>query len=118
MGDGTLTAPIGADGLCVGVEDKDPAGGTVSSTLQAWAKPLEGKDGVAVLLINPGSKQHDFVVPLSALPLTGNGHNLTAAAVHVRDIWSRAAKPSLPASASSLSVTVGDMDSVFLRLSQ
>ena len=35
-------------------------GQAVESMLQAWAKPLPAADGLALLLINPDAKPHDF----------------------------------------------------------
>ena len=114
----TLSVAVGVDGLCVGVEAADPAGATFASTLQAWAKPLKNGHGVAVLLINPDTKPHDFAVPLYTLPLDGNGFNLTTAALSVRDIWARADVADMPAGTKAITKTVGPMDSVFLRLSK
>jgi len=111
--DGTVSVDVGGTGeggLCFGVETADPAGSTVESTLQAWAKPLEGSDGVALLLINPDSVSHDFEVPLSVLPTK------LAAPIKIRDIWQRADLPVLAASATTVKMTVGAKDSAFLRL--
>ena len=100
------------------VQQADPAGQSYQSTLQAWAKPLKGADGVAVLLINPTASAMKFDVPLNVLPLAGSGANLTAAAVKSRDIWQHAAGPSIacPGPACAVQTTVPAMDSVFLRL--
>ena len=85
--DGTLTVPVGA-GLCVGVEQADPAGQSYQSTLQAWVKPLKGADGVAVLLINPTASAMKFDVPLNVLPLAGSGASLGV----TEDVTSRVQK--------------------------
>jgi len=118
--DKTLSMKVGA-GLCLGVEQDDPAGSTASNSLQAWAKPMKasstGADGVAVLLINPDTQSHEFNVPLSVMPLTGAGGNLTAQGVGVRDIWVREDLPALPTGTEDLVVTVGPLDSAFFRLS-
>ena len=115
---GTLSVTQGTRQLCIGVEQSDPAGATVESSLQAWAKPLGGKDGVAVLMINPDDTSHVFDVPLKVLPgpvlaalASGGG------AISVRDIWRRADASPLPAGATSITVTVAGHDSAFLRLS-
>jgi len=55
---GTLSVAVGS-GLCLGVEQDDPAGATFASSLQGWAKPLNGTSataGIALLLLNPDSK--------------------------------------------------------------
>ena len=72
---------------------------------------------MALLLINPDSKEHQIEVPLASLPLTGGGANLTAGGVAQRDIWNRADLPPLPKGAASVKATVGALDSAFLRLS-
>jgi len=99
-------------GLCVGVEQDDPAGATYQSALQAWAKPLNSS--VAVLLINPDTVSHDFSVPLSVLPFSETCTDLTGLAV--RDIWEHTNLTSIPSGVSMLNVTVGPMDSAFLKL--
>jgi hypothetical protein len=114
---GTVTA----NNLCFGVEADDPAGATFQSTLQAWAKPLKGADGVAVLMINPDTKSHDFAVPTAKLPkspavTTTAGGGTGGAALKVRDIWARKDLAPLAAGATEVKVTVGPMDSAFLRL--
>ena len=114
---GTLTA----NSLCFGVEADDPAGATFQSTLQAWAKPLNGTQGAALLMINPDTKPHDFAVPVAKLPLppaspgelSAPGHGQ---ALQVRDIWNRKDLSPLAAGASDVKMTVGPMDSAFLRL--
>ena len=47
--DGSLRVAQGAADVCFGLEAADPAGATVESSLQAWAKPLPGTRGVALL---------------------------------------------------------------------
>ena len=142
---GTLSVPLGTAGLCFGVEDEDPAGSTYVATLQAWAKPLPAEKGVALLLINPTDDAHTVELPLSALPLTGNGLNLSTTSFGVRDIWAnahwdqdnvaqavrRADSPTALADsahttspddslvgseARTIKLSVGGLDSVFLRL--
>ena len=118
---GTLTA----NSLCFGVEADDPAGATFQSTLQAWAKPLNGTQGVALLMINPDTKPHDFAVPVAKLPVlsaslgeifaSGPAHN-HGKTLQVRDIWNRKDLSPLAAGASDVKMTVGPMDSAFLRL--
>jgi len=112
----TLSVPLNG-GLCFGVEAADPAGGAYQETLQAWAKPLEGIDGVAVLLINPDTKPHDFEVPISNLPKANGKVNMTGSALNVRDIWAHADLAALPKGTAFIKTTVGPMDSAFLRLS-
>jgi len=112
----TLSVAVGS-GLCFGVEQDDPAGSTATNSLQAWAKPIGGEiDAVAVLLINPDTQAHEFSVPLSALPLTGSGVNVTLQALTMRDIWARADRPALSATATTLVISVDGMDSAFVRL--
>ena len=106
----------GATGLCFGLEAADPAGATVESSLQAWAKPLPSSRGVALLLINPDSKAHVFDVPLARLPLTGGGVNITGKPLSVRDIWARADGTPIAAGTASVTLTVPALDSAFLRL--
>ena len=110
------TVSVGNGALCFGVEAGDPAGGAYQETLQAWAKPLEGNDGVAVLLINPDTKPHDFEVPIAAFPKV-NGANLTGSALNVRDIWGHSDLAALPKGTATIKATVGPMDSAFLRFS-
>jgi hypothetical protein len=94
-----------------------PKGSTATNSLQAWAKPIGGEiDAVAVLLINPDTQAHEFSVPLSALPLTGSGVNVTLQALTMRDIWARADRPALSATATTLVISVDGMDSAFVRL--
>ena len=116
---GTLTA----GSLCFGVEADDPAGATFQTALQGWAKPLNGTDGVALLLINPDNKPHDFVVPIAKLPLppastakTSASTTASGKALQIRDIWNRKDLSPLAAGASDLTMTVGPMDSAFLRV--
>ena len=71
---------------------------------------------MALLLINPDTAPHDFEVPLSSLPLTGSGANLTAAGANVRDIWAHADMPPLAKGATSITMTVPGLDSAFVRL--
>jgi hypothetical protein len=109
---------------CLGVEQTDPAQtyqdhfwrGTDEN--QCWAKPLS--DGVAVLLINPNPVPSEFAVPLAnltsfpsatATPALGMG-----VATTVRDVWARKALPSLAAGERTLRMTVGPLDSAFLKL--
>ena len=109
--DGTVSVNVGGTGeggLCIGVEAADPAGGTVESTLQAWAKPLGGADGVAVLIINPDDTAHDVEVPLSVLP------GVLTPPLKVRDLWARTDLTSL--SGETIKIAVGGKDSAFLRL--
>jgi len=112
---GTISVAVGA-GLCFGVEEDDPAGATFESSLQAWAKPLNGTNGVAVLMINPGSSAQKFIVPLNRLPIDGSGKNLTGLALSVRDVWKRAAGTAVAKGAATLEMTVGPMDSAFVRV--
>ena len=116
---GTLEGEAVNATKCLGVELVDPAS-TFQNQRQAWAKPLGGSS-VAVLLINPDSIAHRFVVPLanltsfpSANPAVtlGNG----AAAISVRDIWARKALAPLAAGEATLNVSVGPLDSAFLKL--
>ena len=110
------TAQFEQKGLCLGVVDTDPAGGTFAVSTQAWAKPLAAS--VALLLVNPDTKPHTISVPLSALPLTGGGANLTTtgAPLAVRDVWAKADKPPLAKGATAISMTVPGLDSAFVRL--
>ena len=112
-------------GLCFGVEQDDPAGSTADNSLQAWAKPVLTKanaapwasaDGVAVLLINPDTQPHEFQVPLSVLPLTGAGTNVTTKTLSARDIWKRADMPQIGSGTTDLVITVPPMDSAFVLL--
>jgi hypothetical protein len=115
--DTTLSVKVGA-GLCFGLEQADPAGATVESSLQAWAKPLNGTSaGVALLMINPVAEPKDFEVPVWALPLTGEGVNLTSKAISVRDIWARKNLAPFAKGAAAIKMTVPGYDSAFLRLS-
>ena len=115
--DGTLRVTLGANNdLCFGVEAADPAGATFASTIQAWAKPLSKGQGVALLMINPDTQPHAFDVPISALPQTGEGKNLTGSALHVRDIWTHSDGPQIPAGSKTVSMTVPGMASAFVRL--
>ena len=110
------TVSVDNGALCFGVEAGDPAGGAYQTTLQAWAKPLEGSDGVAVLMINPDTNPHVFEVPIATFP-KANGVNLTGSVLNVRDIWSHSDLAALPKGSTTIKATVGPMDSVFLRLS-
>ena len=118
---------LSASSLCFGVEADDPAGATFQSTLQAWAKPLNGTRGVALLMINPDTKPHDFAVPIAKLPVPPAGSAETSSpwaatsgkqgkTLQVRDIWARKDLSPLAAGASDVKMTVGPMDSAFLRL--
>ena len=127
---GTITA----NKLCFGVEADDPAGKSFQSTLQAWAKPLNATEGVALLMINPDSKPHTFSVPIAKLPTPPGAEQWTIAngeeeegdahhaeeksrkAMSVRDIWARKDLAPLAAGATDVTMTVGPMDSAFLRL--
>jgi hypothetical protein len=114
--DTTLSVKVGA-GLCVGLEQADPAGGTLNVALQAWAKPLNGTSGgVALLLINPVATPKVFEVPAWTLPLTGDGTNLTSKAISVRDIWARKNLAPFVKGAATIKMTVPGYDSAFLRL--
>ena len=114
--DGTLR--FGDGELCLGDEERDPAGEASAVTLQAWSKPLPADEGLALLLINPDSKPHAFDVPLASLPLTGAGLNLTTVPFRTRDIWNHkdVVTPLRAGAKATLYVTVGGLDSVFLRL--
>jgi len=107
------------DGRCIGVEAADPAGGGVEAMLQAWAKPLPGHQGLALLLINPDdAKPHAFNVPLHLLPLTGGGVNLTTTPFAVRDLWAHKdlAHHKRATVGGNFTLTVGPLDSAFVRL--
>jgi len=105
---GTLSVILGSGSshLCLGVESSDPAGADIEATLQAWAKPL-GRASLALLLLNPGSKAHEIEVPFNVLPI-----DLTGLAVNWFDIWEQKEFPLQ--SKTSIKVTVGGHDSVFL----
>ena len=111
---GTFSVAAGG-GLCLGVEQSDPAGGAFEVQLQAWAKPLAA--AVALLVINPDKSAHTVDFPVASLPLTGAGKNLSAAAIDVRDIWARAPLPAWPRGAATVKIAVGPSDSAFLLLS-
>ena len=74
---------------------------------------------MAVLLINPNPVPSEFAVPLSnlsfpsatAAPALGMG-----VATTVRDVWARKALPPLAAGERTLRMTVGPLDSAFLKL--
>ncbi len=67
------------------------------------------------------TKPHDFTVLVAKLPLppaspgdlSASGHGK---ALQVRDIWSRKDLSPLAAGASDVKMSVGPMDSAFLRL--
>lgn len=82
------------------------------------AKPLPGTTGIAVLLINPDTKPHEFVIPLANLPRMGSGANITggAAAVDVRDIWNHKDLAPLAKGTASITATVQGLDSAFMIL--
>ena len=110
--DGTLSSNAGAK--CLAVVDKDPAGATFQSSLQAWAKPL-GKDKAALLLINPTASPQQFAVPLaSVFNFTATEAAGAQKSYAVRDVWARA--DGTPATAPSYDLTVGPMDSAFVTL--
>ena len=67
-------------------------------------------------MINPDTKPAAFKVPLTALPLTGAGENLTGSALHVRDIWAHADAAPIPAGSMTVDMTVPSMASSFVRL--
>lgn len=113
---GTVSINANGKDICFGVEASDPAGSTFASTLQAWAKPLPGDQGLALLLINPDATAHTFEVPLWTLPLTGSATNLTGASFNVRDIWAHADQSPMAKGTSALKISVNGLDSSFLRL--
>jgi len=112
---GTVYVNISSGKVCFGMESDDPAGGAYQSTLQAWAKPL--KTGVAVLLINPDTKPHTVDFPISSLPLSGQGVNFTTVETNVRDIWAHKTLSPWKQGATTASIRIGGLDSVFLSLS-
>lgn len=113
---GTLSVKFNGNYMCFGVEGVDPAGSTFASSLQAWAKPLQDDQGLALLLINPDSQAADFAVPLSVLPLTGNHQNLTNKDFNVRNIWLKQDQGSVKKGTSSFNIKVNSLDSAFVRL--
>ncbi len=84
--------------------------------LQAWAKPLPGVQGLALLLLNPDAKAHEMSVPLNMLPLTGAGLNLTSTPFSVRDIWARQDLGVRGGGTGNFTMTVAGYDSAFVRL--
>ena len=122
-GNRTMEGDAGNETRCLGVEEIDPAQtyqdhfwrGTDEN--QCWAKPLS--DGVAVLLINPNPVPSEFAVPLANLsfPSATAAHALgMGVATTVRDVWARKALPSLAADERTLRMTVGPLDSAFIKL--
>ena len=77
---------------------------------------LSNGQGVALLMINPDTKQHDFSVPIVNLPKTGEGRNLTGSDIKVRNIWTHSDAPQILKDSKSVTMTVPGMSSAFLRL--
>lgn len=114
----TLFDPILKGGMCIQREvvDPDPA---ISTTLQAWAKPVATKrSAVALLLINPDAlSEHIFEVPLLNLPFEETD-GMFGGPITIRDIWARQDLPNIQPNASTITANVGPLDSVFLRLTR
>jgi hypothetical protein len=121
----TMESQVENQTKCLGVERVDPVMTyqdrfwTGTDQAQYWAKPIGG-GRVAVLLINPNPIAHDFVVPLANLsfPTSSdtNGFGASESATLVRDIWARRDLSKLPPGKRTLTISVGPLDSAFLRL--
>ena len=67
-------------------------------------------------MINPDTKPHSFSVPIAKLPTPPGVTRDSQKAMSVRDIWGHKDLAPLAAGATDVVMTVGPMDSAFVRL--